>query len=175
MRERINRRKLLRLAREESGQELVEFALVGLLLMTLLFGVFEFAYAMYAYHFTSYAAQEGARFAIVRGQTWSANVTVDCGSSYPGFTMPYNCTALSGDITNYIDSLATPGINVSNLSVNATWPGTTANGSTTNCTTYSNTPSCLVQVQVSYTFDFIPLMNLTSVTMNATSKKTILQ
>jgi len=50
-----------RLAHEEHGAELVEFALAASLLALVLFGVFQWMFAMYAYHFTNFAAQQGAR------------------------------------------------------------------------------------------------------------------
>ena len=176
---RVESRKLLRLAREERGAELVEFAVVGLVLMMLLFGIFEFAYAMYAKHFTSYAAEQGARFAQVRGYTWiSRGASADCNTSFPGFTMVYNCTAHAGDIQNYVDSLATGvGINPSQITVTTSWPGTSATGSTTPCTGSGtvNSPGCLVDVQVQYNFTFISMMHFSTVSFSAESEKTILQ
>jgi len=59
----------LRLAREEHGAELVEFALAASLLALILFGMLQWMFAMYAYHFTNYAAEQGTRFAMVRGYT----------------------------------------------------------------------------------------------------------
>ena len=175
MKRKIQLQRLLCLGREDHGAELVEFAVVSLLLMMLLLGVFEFAYAMYAYHFTSYAAQQGARFAMVRGYTWSKNTTTNCSTSFPGFTMPYNCTAQSSDIQNYVESLATGGIAPSKITVSTNWPGVTASGATTGCTTAANSPGCLVQVTVGYSSNFIPFMHLTALPISATSEGTILQ
>jgi Flp pilus assembly protein TadG len=174
MKKRADMQKLLRLAREERGSTLVEFAIAGWLLILILLGVFQAAFAMYAYHFTTYAAQQGARFAMVRGQTWSENVTTDCGTSAPpNFTMKYACTALSSDIQNYVQSLATGGINASGVTVNSNnWPGATPDGAT--CST-TNSQGCLVKVTVSYTFNFLPFVSKTALTISATSEKVILQ
>lgn len=63
----------LRRLSEENGQALVEFALVTLLLLILLVGVFEFARAWNAYQVITDAAREGARTAVVA----DPNVTLD--------------------------------------------------------------------------------------------------
>ena len=59
--------RLRRLERNEQGAELIEFALVSLLLLTLLFGIMEFGRAIWIYNTVAHVAREGARFAIVRG------------------------------------------------------------------------------------------------------------
>ena len=170
--------KLLGFASDENGSELVEFAMTALAQMFILIGVFQVMLAMYAYHFATYAAQRGARFAVVRGYTWSKNITTDCSTSAPpSFTMPYNCTASSTDIQNYVQSLATPGLNRSNLSINTTdsyvWPGSTSSGSTAPCATHANSQGCLVRVSVTYTLNIFPFLGSTSTSIGATSEKTI--
>jgi Flp pilus assembly protein TadG len=188
MKKRINMLKLLRLAREERGFELVEFAITGWLLILLLIGAFECAYAMYAYHYTTYAAQEGARFASVRGHTWSKYETVNCGTSAPpNFTMAYNCTALSSDIQNYVQSLATGGINVSGVAVTGEtsgttvgapiWPGATPDctSSCSLCSSYANSQGCMVKVTVTYTFNVLPFLHMHALSMSSTSENVILQ
>ncbi|MFZ0301463.1 MAG: TadE family protein [Terracidiphilus sp.] len=179
MNKRILLRKLFRLARDERGVELVEFAMTALVLVVLLFGVFEFGFALYAYHFTSYAAQEGARFAMVRGYTWSKNTTSDCATSPPpNFTMPYSCTASITDIENYVRSLATGGISASSVTINTTssyvWPGKTPDGVTTTCT-QTNSQGCLVKVTVNYSFSALPFLKISAIPISATSENVILQ
>jgi len=171
--------RLIRLARLEQGSSLVEFAITITMLMTLTVSVIGFAQAMYCYHFVSSAAQQGVRFATVRGATWSKDATVNCSTSAPpSFTVPYNCTASSTDIQNYVKNLATVGINQSNVSINTTssfiWPGQTPSGSTTPCAT-ANSQSCLVKVKVSYTFSFYGIQKLSPLTMSSTSQGVILQ
>ncbi len=180
MKKRIDLQRLLRLAREEGGTELVEFSLAALFLIIIMFGIFDSMLEVYAIHFATYAAQQGTRFAMVRGHTWSKNTPTNCSTSQPpNFTMVYNCTASSTDIQNYVQSLATPGINASNVTINETssyvWPGQTPDGTTTGCTTNANSPGCLVKVTVSYNFNFMPLLKLITFPISATSEKVILQ
>jgi len=177
---RLTLRKLVRLGREENGAELVEFALSSLMLFGLLFAVFNWMVGMYVYHFMSYAAQQGTRFAIVRGHTWSKNTTESCGTSAPpNFTMAYNCTATATDIQNYVQSLAHPWILPSGMTINTSssylWPGKNPDGTTTGCSTNANSSGCLVKVTVSYSFSFHPLMKLTGLQMQATSEKVIVE
>lgn len=180
MEKRTGTNKLLRLVREEGGAELVEFAMTFLLLVCLLFGVFNWMVGMYVYHFTTYVAQQATRFAIVRGYTWSTNTAVSCGTSAPpNFTMAYNCTATATDIQNYVQSLAHPGITPSGLTINTTssyvWPGVTPDGTTAPCSTHANSQGCMVKVTVSYSYNFLPFMQLSALTMKATSEKVIQQ
>lgn len=172
--------KLLRLGRDESGGSMLEMALSVLILLTLLFAVFNWTVAMYVYHFTSYAAQQATRFAMVRGHTWSKNSTTNCSTSAPpSFSMPFNCTASSADIQNFVQNLAMPGIVPSNVTINTTnsyvWPGTTPDGTTAPCSTNANAQGCMVKVTVSYTFNFLPLLKLSAFPISATSEKPILQ
>jgi len=180
MKKRIDLQKLLCLAREEGGAELVEFALSSLMLICLMFGVFNWMVGMYVYHFTTFAAQQGTRFAAVRGYTWSKNVASNClTSAPPSFTMPFDCTASSTDIQNYVKSLATAGINPSSVTINTTtssvWPGQALDGATVPCTAHPNNPGCVVKITVTYSFNFLPFMKLTAFPMTASSEKVILQ
>ena len=55
----------------QSGQTIVEFALSALLFFTLLFGTIELGMLIWRYNMVSNLAQEGARWASVRGSTSS--------------------------------------------------------------------------------------------------------
>lgn len=182
MKKRLAMQKLFRLACDECGSELVEFALSAMILMGITVGVIGFALAMYTYHCVSAAAQEGARFAMVRGYTWSEYTAEDCSTSTTNFTMVYNCTASGTDIQNYVKSLATGGINPAGLTIDTTsadiWPGKNPDGTTTGCAPNANSQGCVVKVKVSYTFDFFklfPLANLSNWTMSATAEGVILE
>lgn len=169
----IDNQTLVRLAREEHGSELAEFALAGSLLLLLLIGVLQWMFGVYAYHFTTYAAQQGARFAMVRGYTWSQNVGTSCSTSAPpDFTMAYACTATSSDIQNYVQSLATGGISASHVTATTTWPGKTPDGAT--CA-QANSQGCFVKVTVSYTVNFVPFLKIAALPVSATSQTVVLQ
>jgi len=177
--------KLFRLACEECGAALVEFAMSALILMALTFGVIGFGLAMYTYHFVSSAAQQGARFAMVRGYTWSKDETNSCSTSAPpSFTMVYECTASATDIQNYVQSLASGGINPSSVAAATTVanPSGMPDDTTTGCSASTPSQGCLVKVTVSYTFSFIPytfnaglFKRLSNLSMSATSEGEILQ
>ena len=157
----------MRLAREERGSALVEFAVTGVLLMTMVMGVIEFAMVMYAYHFVSTAAQMGARYAIVRGADWSTSCST---SAPPNFTLSYGCKAASSDVQNYVKSVTNAGLSSANVSATATWPGTTPD-CTSGCSACAtaNSQGCLVQVQVTYAFAFLPVVFLPQSTLHLTS------
>lgn len=171
-RRKVGMQKLFRLASEEVGAELVEFAMSALILMAFIVIVIGFSMFMYTYHFVSSAAEEGVRYAAVRGYTWSKTTTTNCSS-----TVIYDCTATAANIQTYVQSLATGGINASNVTINETtlWPGETPDGVA--CSpAYSQ--GCLVKVTVSYTFNFskfFPLAKIGNLSISATSAGAIQQ
>jgi Flp pilus assembly protein TadG len=167
-----------RFAREEGGSQLAEFGVVVCLLFMLLIGIIDCSLAFYAHHFVSWAAEEGTRYAAVRGADWTSACST---SAPPGFTLSYDCSVSASDIQNYVQSLAPPGIAAASITVKTTssfvWPGTTPDCSTgpcTLCSTNSNAQGCFVRVQVSYPFTFtLPLLPQDSMTLTATSEKVI--
>jgi len=58
--------------RDESGQTLVEFALSFVIFIVTVFGILEFGVAVYRYNIVANLAQEGARWASVRGKSVNA-------------------------------------------------------------------------------------------------------
>ena len=66
-------RRLKRLIRDEEAAELVEFALAAGIFFTLIFGIIEFCLAIYAGSFVAFAAQQGTRYAMVRGSDWTGS------------------------------------------------------------------------------------------------------
>jgi Flp pilus assembly protein TadG len=178
MKRTIDIQRWLRAAREERASALVEFAVTVPLVIFLLFAILQGMFAMYAYHYTAFAAQQGARFAMVRGATWSQNTPTNCQTSAPpNFTISYECTATSSDIQNYVQSLGA--INPTNLTINTSnvWPGITPDGATAPCSgsNPSNGKGCLVKVTANYNFNLLPSFPLSGLTMSATSEKVILQ
>jgi Flp pilus assembly protein TadG len=161
---------------EQGNAEAVELAFALPILLMVVFAIVVFCQAMYAYHFVSYAAQEGARYAIVRGN----DQTGACAT-----TTSFGCVATSANVQSYVQGLATTGIISSNVTVDTTstflWPGTTpcTTGSGRTCPTCTpaanaNSPGCYVQVQVQYTFNYFgPISKLAPLTITATSEKVI--
>ena len=154
-----------RFIEDESGSSIVETAFSLVLLLMTILGVVYFAEALYTYQFVSFAAQQGTRYAIVRGGSWGSAV---CTS-----TTTLECNATAVDITNYVQSLTPPGMNASNLVVSATWPGVAVNGSTAGCTTV-NSQGCLVKVKASYPFGLVvPFLSSAFLTFTGRSEEAI--
>ena len=156
-------------AREEQGSALVEFALVCLFFLTMLFGIVDFGRALYAYHFVSNAARDATRWAAVNGSTCAT----DSSCAAP---------ATPTDVKNYVKSLATwASINTSStgcggsacLTTTPTWQAPQWTSSAP-CTAPLNSPGCEVQVQVNYNFIFtVPLVYKNSITLSSTSRMII--
>jgi Flp pilus assembly protein TadG len=170
----------------EQGSAMVEFALVLTILLTLMFGVMDFSRALYAYHFLSNAAREATRYASVRGSSFAG---VSCGTPPP---VVFACGAATTDITDYVQSIVAPGVYVSGsansscatpssvgqLNVCTTWPGTTPTGATCSTANGNNSPGCVAEVEVLYTYGFfLPFVSkdVSKVTMTSTSEVVIQQ
>jgi Flp pilus assembly protein TadG len=67
----------LRRGRRERGSGLIEGALCFSAFLFITFGVMEFAMAIYAYNFCSYAAQDAARWASTRGSNYPTPATAN--------------------------------------------------------------------------------------------------
>jgi Flp pilus assembly protein TadG len=151
----------LRRLRPETGAAMVEFALASTILLTLVFGVLGMSMALYSYHYVSYAAREGTRYAIVRGSTCPAAL-----SGCPAY-------GTGVDVQTYLRGFNYPGIKPSALTVTTTWP------SSSGCSPSSNpcdNPGNLVQVTVSYVFPVaVPFVPLNNLTMTSTSQMVISQ
>ena len=162
---KVNRLEHLAKSREnETGSALVEFAASAILLFTLLFGILECSQAVYVYHFTASAAQDAGHYAMTRGASWSANCTSFTSSS---------CIASSSDVSSFVNSLASAGVNTASLSAETSWPGVDATGAS--CAP-SNAAGCLVLVKVRYSFSFVsPLLPRKVLFLASTSEVTIVQ
>lgn len=159
--------------RRDSGSTLVETALSISILLALLIGIMEASLLVYSYHFISNAAREGARYAIVRGNTWVQPPWGDGTTPAPCSSYSSSgCTASATNISDYVKSLAFPGIDTSQIQVTPTWytfPGGTSGP------TYNGIGD-FIQVKVQYTFPLsIPFVPKQSITMSSTSMMTITQ
>lgn len=70
-------KSILQLRRHQGGQSIVEFAMASVLFFTVLFGVIQFGLAVWQYNTMSNLAQQGARWASVRGSASSMPATLD--------------------------------------------------------------------------------------------------
>jgi len=134
--------------------------------LTFLFGIIDFARALYAYEFVTYAARSGARYAMVRGSACAlTNGNTWCGSA---------SGASAAQIQTMVQSLNLPGIDPSQITVNTTWPGVTGSGC--NTANGTNSAGCPVQVQVQYPYaSTIPFFRVATLTLTATSQMVISQ
>lgn len=139
-------RTIFRLRRKERGQTIVETALCMTILLVAIFSIIDFTRALFVYHFVSYAAQQGSRYAMVRGADWSD--TPNCTT-----TTMVDCRANTNEIKAYILTLVPPGLKSSNVAVSSSFPGgTPTTPSASQCTGSNSSQSagCLVKVQVTY-------------------------
>lgn len=158
---------LVRLALNDRGSEIVEFAFSICLWMMGAFLVMYGSFALYAAHFVANAAEEAARFAMVRGSSWNG---ASCSSNL------LDCTASSTDIQNYVIKMLPPGLSSSNLTVSTSWPGTTSTGGTCDSQDGTNSPNCVVQVTVGYKFRFpLPFFAQSALPLSSHSSMTIFQ
>ena len=162
----------------ERGSALVEYALIFIVFMTLLFGIAGFGHALYAYHFVNNAAKEATRWAAVNGYTCSTD------NSCNGTGNMNNGSASAGDVTNFVKTITPLGIDPTKVAVTACGvSGGTACATSTpdDCTKtvgtvapQPNYPGCTVQVTVQYTFSFIlPLIQTAPLTVSSTSEMII--
>lgn len=174
---------LRRLEREE-GSNLLEYGLVAILFLTLMFGLMGLGQMLYAYHYVAHAAKEAARWAAVNGATCGNSpppglpTCPSCDNSCNGTNLMNNGPASASDVGTYVTATTPPGIDSKQVTVNATWPvqansPTICNASVPGVSTAAipNYPGCTVEVQVSYTFRwFYPVGN---VTMSSSSEMVI--
>ena len=140
---RLLGRHAARAAGDESGAELVEFAISSALFFTVMFSVIFFSLMMYSYFLVADSARTGARYAMVRGSSLSTDCTA------PG---PANCIAQTGDIQTYVRNSALAAIKVNNLNVTTTW--LTSTGGSCGTSDSCKAPGNQVQVRVTYSFPF---------------------
>ncbi len=153
-------RRVKSLVCDEDASQVVEFAFASMIFFTMIFAMIEFCLAMYASNFVAYAAQQGARYASVRGEDWTST----CAT-----TSSYGCKAITQTaVQNYVIGLGGL-LTASNITAN--WPLTTSSGSA--CPNGQYYQGCRVQVTVTYSFPLsIPMVNL-SIPFNSTSEETI--
>lgn len=104
--------KALRALREQRGQALVEFSLVGIVFLLLVLGTIDMARAVWNYNTLAQATREGTRYAIVHGSL--STDPSGPGSSY--YTAPSTDTKVAETVEKF-----GAGLNSSQLTVLAEW------------------------------------------------------
>jgi Flp pilus assembly protein TadG len=137
----------------EQGSTIIETAVSITVLLTMIIGVMVGGLMVYTYHYLSYAARVGSRYAMVRGSACdNSNRMPDC----PNVT--------SAQVQAYVKSVQYMGINPTLMTVTAAWPNGTKK------------PGDLVNVTVQYSFPFsVPFIPSRTVTMNSSSQAVISQ
>ena len=135
------------LLRDESGGELIEYAVSATVLFMMIFGIMDLSRAMYTYHYVAIAARQATRYASVRGATWTSTLCL--------LSTQFQCAATSASVTSFVKSVTPLGFNASNLTVSTTWPGTTPTGTDCSLLNINNSPGCVVSVKVAYSFNFV--------------------
>ena len=102
----------LRALRQQRGQALVEFSLVGILFVLLALGTIDTARAVWNYNALSEATREGARYAIVHGSQ-SADPS---GPSSTHYTAPSTDTKVTQAVQQF-----SSGLSSSKLTVLSQW------------------------------------------------------
>ena len=165
----------LHILKEDSGSSLVEYAIVFIVLMTMLLAIADFSRALYAYHFISNAARDAARYASVRGSTCSGDGTCTNAGYYSasGNTGPSTTTDIQDFVKNVPLGIDKASVTCPTCATAAkTWPVLAI--SPTICSTTANAPGCTVVVQVNYTFNFLSaFVSKTSWTFSSTSQEII--
>lgn len=172
------------LSGREQGESIVEYALVVILFLTLIFGIVGFGHALYTYQFVNHAAKEATRWAAVNGSTCSNDSS--CNGVWPMF---HNTPADEQSVKDLVTHLVPPGIDSTKVTTIAcgVLNGTLGNAKGTPappacqdavpsfCTAATpNVPGCSVKVQVSYNFNFIvPFIRSSALTMSSTSEMVI--
>jgi Flp pilus assembly protein TadG len=71
-----------KLAHDDDGAAMVEFAIVSVIVLVMVFGTIEFGLATWQRNTTASDAREGARYAIVRGENSGRVATQDSVANY---------------------------------------------------------------------------------------------
>jgi Flp pilus assembly protein TadG len=147
--------------RKERGSTLLEYGLVIAMMVIVMVAIIEFGQALYTYHFVSNAAREATRWASVRSLT----TNLPGGAATKGNVQQTFASAAS---------LAGMGLDHHQITIDTTWiaPPTP----TPKCTPPANKPGCVVQVNVTYSYNFFfPFLPTSPVIMTSTSQMVITQ
>ncbi len=149
----------------QSGQALVEFALVVPIFFLLLLGLIDGARAVYMDSVLSQAAREGARVAAVEA-AWIGSTDPSCGT-LGGPVCPASVAQLRADVVAGVNRMTAPFglVSSSNVFLSCDLPGAAPAGAWTAQTCTHNTTSNVVSVRVVMTFS--PITPLASQAMGS--------
>lgn len=157
-----------RAARDDQGAELLEAAFSMMVMLIFIFGVIEACWAVYGLHYVANVAHEAARYAIVRGASWTSacDGSGTAGSGY-GSSM---CEASPADIANFVANRNFPGLNITAGDVCVEYFSSVPAAASTSCSgnTGPEAVGDIVQVTVSYPFT-LTLPGLPAYTWNLAS------
>jgi Flp pilus assembly protein TadG len=116
-------RALRRFVRDRSGGVLVEFSLVLMVLLVLVFGIIDFGRLLYHQNALTAAVREGARYAAPLTDPTAASYTDSIKSRVIGYMVPFGSAPLrASDVTVAFNPA--PGGGLYSISVTATRPDT---------------------------------------------------
>ncbi|HLE82148.1 MAG TPA: TadE/TadG family type IV pilus assembly protein [Dehalococcoidia bacterium] len=148
---------IARWKQDQSGQSMVEFALMFVSFMFVMAGIFDFSRALFYYNSLSEAARVGARYAIVHGE----NASSPAGPCSSGASCSCdNSAAANASAIRTAVLTRTTGMSPGGVTTTCSWPDQNVSF------TYLNSINKRVTVTVSYTYQpiltaFIPNANIT--------------
>lgn len=142
-----------RLLRREDGQALVEFALVLPLLLIILLGILDFAKAFDYWNTETHMAEQGARLAAVSGGSTYSGKCADGSASSGGLAGYIQCQAATNELRNGASGAF----------------GATKAAVTICSPTGSGAVGQPVRVSVATTYTWLPLLNLSPVTIKGSA------
>jgi Flp pilus assembly protein TadG len=158
--------RFVRFVKHDCGSSILEFSITFSVVLLCAFGIIECSMALYCDHFVANAAKEATRYAMVRGSSWNNGACTAYNS--------FSCGASSTDVSSFVSSIIPPGIDDSKLTVTTTWPGTDPSGNTCDTENGANSPTCVVNVQVNYSFDFLlPFLPANTIVLSGNSVEVI--
>jgi len=161
--------------RSDRGQALVEFALVIIFLMIMVFSILEMILLMNTYNVLADSAKEGVRYAIVHGTLNNQPMPASCTSTscscpcvdIDGPPAPAGTVAGYGSTYGVVKTFAQYSLHdTSGMTVTVTYPGGDA-------TPANKTPN-LVRVVVSYPYQWLFGLSWPTATINAAAEGRIM-
>ncbi len=155
----------------EAGQGLVEYAIVITLFVMLLFGIVDFGRVLYTYNYLSDATRDATRWASVNGAT--CNNDSSCNGTNGMNSGPLTSANKTSAVVSYLTSHAPPGIDTTKItSTSVTVNFLNLDG--TACSGGLSTPGCLVQVKLTYPYNFVsPIIYNRTLTLTNSSQMVI--